>query len=643
MAGNGRSVSSRVRRLLVASVLVVVLMTGDFPAGSGFGAIAASAGSPTPGVVFSWGINRSGELGNGTQLDRLRPGLVSLAPGVSALAVSAGLQHSLAVGSDGRVYGWGDGADGKLGDGSDTLEVSPTGVLLAPGVSAVAVSSGNVDSLALGSDGNIYAFGWNAYGQLGDGTTTTRYVPTLVALPPGVTATAISAGNDGSLSSLAVGSDGKVYGWGDNTDGLLGDGTTTQHLTPVAVSLAPGVSATAVSMSGASSIALGSDGQVYVWGYLLTTGQDSLTPIPVALPGGISALAVSAGIQHMLVLGADGRVYAWGDDYWGELGDGGTAQHAAPVEVNLPPGVSITSISAGFFHSVAVATDGTIYGWGRNVRGQLGDGTTIDRHTPVVVATRPGISAATVTAGNDYTMAIMTHQPGTGGSVIVSPATRFGNSNERVSGSGWANYTDTSVAIRQCATPLYDANRCDVSDVVNATLKTRPAAKLGTFPPTQLTVRVGTVDAAGDTCGLTTSGTCYVVVTGDLGDTTSMPLAFAPPTASLAKSTNVVTNFIDKVRTKHFPIGDTVVAQQCDADAIAGVNMASHCDGTTAISGQVTPSGTVRFTPTGITMRTGNAYADIAAETCDSTTNCQIIVTDQNNPSIAIPLPVGFR
>jgi alpha-tubulin suppressor-like RCC1 family protein len=250
------------------------------------------------------------------------------------------------------VYAWGDNSYGQLGDGSTSGSPVPVPVTLPAGVTPIAVSEGYRTSLALGSDRHVYAWGYNQFGQLGNGSMNDSRTPARVSLPGGVAAIAVSEGLD---TSLALGSNGTVYAWGSNLAGQLGDGTATGpsvcgatpcSTTPVAVSLPRGVRAIAIAEGGHdTSLALGSNGRVYAWGdnssgqlgVGTTTGPGtcagtacSVTPVAVSLPRGVTASAVSAGGATSLALGWNGRVYAWGDNQFGQLGNGSTANSATP-------------------------------------------------------------------------------------------------------------------------------------------------------------------------------------------------------------------------------------------------------------------------------------------------------------------------
>ena len=279
---------------------------------------------------------------------------------------------SLAVGSDGNAYAWGDNTYGQLGDGTTTNRYTPVIVKqpdrqtypdLPKDFTYVQVSAGYDFSLALGSDGNAYAWGDNTYGQLGDGTTTNRYTPVRVKtpdrskypdLPEDFTYMQVSAGY---WHSLAIGNDGNTYAWGDNNDGRLGDGTTTDRYTPVRVK----------------------------------TPDRKTYP---DLPEDFTYMQVSGGGWHSLAIGNDGNAYAWGNNNDGRLGDGttsGSKANPVPVPVVFPLPPVITGVR---FDQTAAS------GLTR------GDGNSVSVLTP---AHQPG----TVTVSVDYTIGGSAQQPDT--------------------------------------------------------------------------------------------------------------------------------------------------------------------------------------------------------------------------------------
>jgi alpha-tubulin suppressor-like RCC1 family protein len=302
------------------------------------------------GNLYASGENGVGQLGDGTKTGpdvctqplglpdepcSTVPVRVSLPSGITPTAVASGYESGYAIGSDSHLYAWGANSDGELGDGTTTNADTPVQVSLPSGVTATAIASGNSTAYAIGSDGKLYAWGAGSNGELGDGTTSSSDTPVQVSLPTGATARAIAGGY---YSGYAVGSDGKLYSWGDNTYGELGDGTTTGSETPLQVSLPMGVTATAVAGGSYSGYAIDSDGKLYAWGYngdgelgnASTTGPDicdnvlpcSTAPVQVSLPIGVTARAIAGGLEDGYAIGSDGNVYAWGQNYFGELGDG---------------------------------------------------------------------------------------------------------------------------------------------------------------------------------------------------------------------------------------------------------------------------------------------------------------------------------
>jgi hypothetical protein len=280
------------------------------------------------GNAYAWGLNTYGQLGNGDTTNSSIPVMVKLPSGVKAEAVSAGESFAMALGSDGNVYAWGLNSSGQLGDSTTTNSLAPVRVKLPSGVTAKEIFAAPAFSLAIGNDGNIYAWGSNVTGQLGDGTTTSSFAPVKVKMPAGVAATEISAG---SSFSLAIGSNGDIYAWGGNGFGQLGNGTKNNSSVPVLVSMPAGVTGKAVAGGRLFSAAVGSDGNVYAWGDNLygelangtvnVPKTDSI-PQPIALPSGLVPAGLSAVRWSGFVLGTDNDVYSWGYNQEGELGVG---------------------------------------------------------------------------------------------------------------------------------------------------------------------------------------------------------------------------------------------------------------------------------------------------------------------------------
>ena len=295
-------------------------------------------------------------------------------------AISAGDSHTVALKNDGTVLAWGLNSYGQLGDGTSTDSHTPVQVSGLTGITAI--SAGESHTVALKNDGTFWAWGRNYYGQLGDGTTTNRNTPVQIS---GLTRiTAISAG---VFNTVALKNDGTVWAWGLNSSGQLGDGTTTDSYTPVQVSGLTGVTSIAVGFVS-HAVALKNDGTVWAWGSNSYgqlgdgTTTDSYAPVPVSGLTGVTA--ISAGESHTVALRNDGTVWAWGSNYYFQLGDGTNTNRNTPVQV-IGLRTDGIAISAGGSHTVALKNHGTVWAWGLNFSGQLGDGTTTDSYTPVQV------------------------------------------------------------------------------------------------------------------------------------------------------------------------------------------------------------------------------------------------------------------
>jgi alpha-tubulin suppressor-like RCC1 family protein len=262
----------------------------------------------------------------------------------SAVAVSAGAYHTCVLTAAGGVLCWGYNGDGELGDGTATARQTPIQVSgLATGVAAI--SSGAYHTCALTSAGAVLCWGYNGDGQLGDGGTTARLTPVPVAgLSSGVIA--ISAGYQHTCALTWAGA---VWCWGYNGYGELGDGTNTARLTPVPSGLSGGV--LGITAGGLHTCAWTSGGAVWCWG-ADGAGQAGSTLGDRLSPGGVSGLtsgvkAVTSGYLHSCALTSSGAVDCWGDDGYGQLGDGSSNPTADPVSVLGSPARSRRLVPAG--------------------------------------------------------------------------------------------------------------------------------------------------------------------------------------------------------------------------------------------------------------------------------------------------------
>ena len=370
------------------------------------------------GNAYAWGFNNYGQLGNGNTSNRNTPVIVKKPAGVSDdftyVQVSAGTDHSLAVGSDGYAYAWGNNNNGQLGNNTTSFSSVPvrvcdpsTGSNADTGLKAIQVSAGRLFSLAIDQDGNIWAWGYNDNGQLGNGKTSGTNTPQSVLLDPKHASTVLKAVqvSAGDFHSLAIDQDGNTWAWGRNDYGQLGNGKTSgtnANPTPSLVLLDPKHASTVlkavqVSAGGSLSLAIDQDGNTWAWGHndYGQLGNGSTSDLRNPVPGSVlrnpkdtstvlKAVQVSAGWAHSLAVDTDGNAWAWGQNNYGKLGNNTTSNQYSPVKVfasdqstsKAGPWLSTAQISAGGNHSLAIGKDGNTSAWGFNRYGQLGNGTT---------------------------------------------------------------------------------------------------------------------------------------------------------------------------------------------------------------------------------------------------------------------------
>ena len=378
----------------------------DWPPVSIWGGAREVITLKSDGTVWTWGLNAHGQLGNGTTTDSSLPVQV-LGPGETGylsgiIAVMGGEQHNIALKSDGTVWTWGSNHEDQLGDGNATDSYTP--VQVSGLTSIVKLASRGYHSVAVRSDGTLWAWGWDEYGALGIGVADANYdYPVPVEVPGVSNPIMVTAG---FLFSVALMQDHTLMAWGNNEEGEIGDGTTTDRLTAVPV---PGIDQVVwVSAGWTHVVAIRADGTVWTWGAnnwqgafdcedsydnnnlgffcgygMLGDGTTADHYAPEQVPGLSGAIMALGGDSSTSVLLNDGAVWTFGSNGAGQLGVPGIYQSLIPVQVQgLCHAVYIMTRD---FHNEALCTDGTLWSWGSGNSGELGNGALNNSSVPVQV------------------------------------------------------------------------------------------------------------------------------------------------------------------------------------------------------------------------------------------------------------------
>ena len=442
--------------------------------------IAAGSGRHTcaifdNGSLYCWGYATDGQLGIGSTSSKNSPMFVNLGVGRTAVDISTGASHTCAILDNGSVKCWGDNSKGQLGDGTLSQRTTPT-LVTNLGGNAISLSLGDRSSCALLDDGIVKCWGRNDFGQLGDSTTTDRKTPTQVSsFGTGRTAIAITSG---LYHSCAILDNKSISCWGYNDYGQLGDGTTSTRSSPVTVINIENLdSPVSISSSYYHTCLMNNSGSIHCWGYnnkgqfgngdnpntwnylISKSSSISLPKTPISVSGSCAILSdqtakcwgsgesfpeplsfskrystylsgnistnitnISTYSGHKCALSDAGDVYCWGTSSAGQLGANPSNSNSrvsatSPVLVNGfgnfgQQGRNIaTQVSVGGYHTCAILDTGLVKCWGANVMGQLGDGTTSLRKTPTPTTYLDGVShnrtAVKISAGRYGTCAIL--------------------------------------------------------------------------------------------------------------------------------------------------------------------------------------------------------------------------------------------
>jgi alpha-tubulin suppressor-like RCC1 family protein len=307
-------------------------------------------------ALWTWGYNYYGQLGVNNTTDRLTP-VTTLLGGNNWKSIAGGFYHTIALKTDGSLWTWGYNYYGQLGVNNTTSRSTPVTTLLG-GTNWKSIAGGSYHTVALKTDGSLWTWGFNIYGQLGVNDTITRSTPV----------TTLLGGNNwksiacGGYHTVALKTDGSLWTWGNNSSGQLGVNDTITRSTPV-----------------------------------------------TTLLGGNNWKSIACGGYHTVALKTDGSLWTWGNNSSGQLGVNNTTSRSTPV-TTLLGGNNWKSIAGGSFHTIALKTDGSLWTWGENFFGQLGINSITYKSTPVTTLLG-GTNWKSIAAGGDSHIIAVQHTP----------------------------------------------------------------------------------------------------------------------------------------------------------------------------------------------------------------------------------------
>jgi len=330
--------------------------------------------------LWGWGSNAYGQLGINNTISRSTP-VTTFASGNYWKQVACGAYHTAAIKIDGTLWVWGRNSDAALGDNTTTTRSTPV-TTFAGGTNWKQVSCGFNFTAAIKTDGTLWTWGRGGFGQLGDNTTTTRSTP-VTTFAGGTNWKQVSCSG---TQIAAIKTDETLWVWGKNVNAGLGDNTAIDRSTPV-TTFAGGTNWKQVSCTDNNIAAIKTDGTLWTWGTnntgQLGTNDTTQRSTPVTtFAGGTNWKQVSGRNGHTAAIKTDGTLWSWGYGGYGQLGDNTTTTRSTPV-TTFAGGTNWKQVSVGGRILSAIKTDGTLWTWGENNYGELGNNTTIQRNTPV--------------------------------------------------------------------------------------------------------------------------------------------------------------------------------------------------------------------------------------------------------------------
>jgi alpha-tubulin suppressor-like RCC1 family protein len=356
--------------------------------------------------LWTWGQNNDGQLGDNTGSpssgEKSSP-VQTVSAGTNWKQVAAGRSHTAAIKTDGTLWTWGENTLGGLGDNTVTVRSSPVQTVSA-GTNWKQVNGGQIHTVAIKTDGTLWTWGFNTQGQLGDNSRTHRSSP-VQTVAGGTNWKQVACG---ATHTTAIKTDGTLWTWGNNGGGQLGDNSITHRSSPIQT-VAAGTNWKLLACGGYYTAAIKTDGTLWIWGRNGDgqLGDNSINPksSPIqTVAGGTNWKLVNGGETHTAAIKTDGTLWLWGENTNGELGDNSRTHRSSPVQT-VAGGTNWKLVDGGHYHTAAIKTDGTLWTWGRNNYRQLGELTFNNRSSPVQTVSG-GTNWKQVTCGQAHTACI---------------------------------------------------------------------------------------------------------------------------------------------------------------------------------------------------------------------------------------------
>jgi alpha-tubulin suppressor-like RCC1 family protein len=361
------------------------------------------------GNLWVWGNNYYGQLGDNTsEYTNILTPITTFSGGFNWKQVSGGGFHTVAIKTDGTLWVWGDNYHGQLGDNTTTNRSTPVTTFLG-GTNWKQVSAGSDHCAAIKTDGTLWTWGNNAFGQLGDDTAGSNRLTPVTTFAGGTNWKQVSSGG---AYTAAIKTDGTLWSWGQNYYGQLGSYTEQIDIFTPITTFAGGTNWKQVAGGGFHTAAIKTDGTLWTWGRNYGQIGDNTvvtrsTPV-TTFAGGTNWKQVSGGRQHTVAIKTDGTLWGWGSNFNGQLGS-----YTEQIDIFTPVttsagGTNWKQVSCGYFHTAAIKTDGTLWGWGRNYSGELGTNGydfSGSQYTPVTTFAG-GTNWKQVSGGKQHTVAV---------------------------------------------------------------------------------------------------------------------------------------------------------------------------------------------------------------------------------------------